>query len=322
MNSKTDINNLARDIIRKESKTIENIATYIDNDFSQVVKIIYNSNGRVIVTGIGKSAIIAQKIVATLNSTGTPAVFMHAGDAIHGDMGIIQDDDIVMYLSKSGNNAEIKALIPFIKRFGNTLIGVVSSTNSYLAENSDYVLKAHVQEEACPNDLAPTSSTTAQIVMGDALAICLLEQRGFTKEDFAKYHPGGALGKKLYLKVNDLYVNNFKPKVKTDDQIDKIIVEISSKLLGATAVLNMDFSVAGIITDGDLRRMLQHRNDYKNLKAKDIMNPHPKTIHPYALAIEAFNLMEDNNITQLIVTDEENYLGVVHLHDILKEGIV
>lgn len=312
----------ARETILYEAQSVKNLADFIDDDFAQSVQLIYNSTGRVIITGVGKSAIIAQKIVATLNSTGTPAVFMHAADAIHGDLGIIQDDDIALCLSRSGDTPEIKVLVPLIKRFGNRLIAMVSKTNSYLAKQADFVLKATIEREACPNNLAPTTSTTAQIVIGDALAVSLLRMRSFTSEDYAKYHPGGSLGKKLYLKVKDLYVNNFKPKVYLDDMLEKVIVEISSKLLGATAVIDQYEQLKGIITDGDLRRMLQHNEDFKNLMAKDIMSASPKTISPDALAIEAFNRMEDNNITQLLVAEKGNYLGVVHLHDILKEGIV
>jgi len=312
----------ARETILYEAQSVKNLADFIDEDFAQSVQLIYNSTGRVIITGVGKSAIIAQKIVATLNSTGTPAVFMHAADAIHGDLGIIQDDDIALCLSRSGDTPEIKVLVPLIKRFGNRLIAMVSQTNSYLAKQADFVLKATIEREACPNNLAPTTSTTAQIVIGDALAVSLLRMRSFTSEDYAKYHPGGSLGKKLYLKVKDLYVNNFKPKVYLDDMLEKVIVEISSKLLGATAVIDQYEQLKGIITDGDLRRMLQHNEDFKNLMAKDIMSASPKTISPDALAIEAFNRMEDNNITQLLVAEKGNYLGVVHLHDILKEGIV
>ncbi|MFO8235714.1 MAG: KpsF/GutQ family sugar-phosphate isomerase [Bacteroidales bacterium] len=319
---KPDIKQLAKSTIIHESESIGKLADYIDDDFVKVVELIYQSSGRVIITGIGKSANIANKIVATLNSTGTPAIFMHAADAIHGDLGIIQNDDIIICISKSGNTPEIKVLIPLIKYRKNKLIGMVSSTNSFLAQNADYVLRATVNKEACPHNLAPTSSTTAQLVLGDALAVTLLEYRGFSKEDFAKVHPGGALGKKLYLTVDELYKQNDIPKVNVNDPLKDVIVEISSKRLGATAVLNGTNKVVGIITDGDLRRMLEKYQNVNNLIAQDIMTANPKVIARNELAINAFNMMEDNNITQLIVTDKEKYLGMVHLHDILKEGIV
>lgn len=317
-----DIKQLAKDTIIQESESIKKLATYIDDDFEKTVKIILESKGRVIITGIGKSANIAQKIVATLNSTGTPSIFMHAADAIHGDLGIIQRDDVIICISKSGNTPEIKVLVPIIKSRGNKLIGMVSSVDSFLGNQADYVLKSTVDKEACPNNLAPTNSTTAQLVLGDALAVCLLEYRGFTSEDFAKYHPGGALGKKLYMRVSDLYKNNEKPKVTPDNNVKNVIVEISSKLLGATAVVDNNDKLIGIITDGDIRRMLQKYDSFENLTAKDIMSVNPKTIKKDELAINAFNLMEKNSITQLIVAKEDKYLGMVHLHDILKEGIV
>ncbi|HKL07685.1 MAG TPA: KpsF/GutQ family sugar-phosphate isomerase [Bacteroidales bacterium] len=317
-----DIKNLAIKTILQEAESIKKLAGYIDNDFEKIVQLIYNSNGRVVVTGIGKSANIANKIVASLNSTGTPSIFMHAADAIHGDLGMIQKDDVIICISKSGNTPEIKVLVPIIKSRGNILIGMVSSTDSFLAKQADYVLKSTVDKEACPNNLAPTSSTTAQLVIGDALAVCLLEYRGFSSEDFAKVHPGGALGKKLYMRVSDLYKNNESPKVFMNEDIKNVIVEISSKRLGATAVLDENNQLKGIITDGDIRRMLQKFNTFEKLTAKDIMSPNPKTISKDELAINAFNLMESNSITQLIVVQKEKYLGMVHLHDILKEGIV
>lgn len=316
-----DIKKLAKDTILQESESIKNLANYIDDDFEKTVKIILESKGRVIITGIGKSANIAQKIVATLNSTGTPSIFMHAADAIHGDLGIIQQDDIIICISKSGNTPEIKVLVPLIKSRGNKLIGMVSTVDSFLGNQADFVLKSTVDKEACPNNLAPTNSTTAQLVLGDALAICLLEYRGFTSEDFAMYHPGGALGKKLYMRVSDLYKNNEKPKVAPDENVKNVIVEISSKLLGATAVVDNN-KLIGIITDGDIRRMLQKYDSFENLTAKDIMSVNPKTIDKDELAINAFNLMETNNITQLVVAKGDKYFGIVHLHDILKEGIV
>lgn len=316
------IQTLAAQTIRFEAEAINKMANYIDTAFAETVETIFHSRGRLIVTGIGKSANIAQKIVATMNSTGTPSVFMHAADAIHGDLGIIQPEDTVMCLSKSGNTPEIKVLVPLIKRFGNPLIGMVSNTDSFLGRQADYVLKATIEKEACPNNLAPTTSTTAQIVLGDALAVCLLSQRSFSSDDFAKYHPGGALGKKLYLRVADVYKQNMQPKVYEQTPVNDVIMEISSKLLGATAVINARNQLVGIITDGDLRRMLQNKGDYKHLTARDIMTESPQTIAPKALAIEAFNQMEDHNITQLLVAEGTHYVGVVHLHNLLKEGIV
>lgn len=316
-----DIQKLARETIIHEADSVRNLANLIDDDFEKIVELIYRSKGRVVITGIGKSANIAKKMVATLNSTGTPAIFMHAADAIHGDLGIIQPDDVVICISKSGNTPEIKVLVPLLKYRKNPLIGMVSNTHSFLAENAHYLLKTTVEKEACPHNLAPTSSTTAQLVMGDALAVSLLEYRGFSQEDFAKYHPGGALGKKLYLTVEKLYKQNEVPRVEVDDNIRKIIIEISSKRLGATAVMEGD-QLVGIITDGDLRRMLERYDQVENLRAKDIMSRNPKTIPHDELAINAFNLMEDHNITQLIVKENGRYLGMVHLHDILKEGIV
>jgi len=307
--------------ILDESAAIHALTESVNKDFIKCVQQIVRSKGRVVVTGIGKSAIIGQKMVATFNSTGTPAIFMHAADAIHGDLGIIQKDDIIICISKSGETPEIKVLVPLLKQLGSLLISIVGNTDSYLALQSDYVLDATVCKEACPNNLAPTSSTTAQLVMGDALAVCLLEARGFTAGDFAKFHPGGALGKKMYLKVSDLYVHNQKPAVKTTDDLKKVIVEISSKRLGATAVLNGD-KLSGIITDGDLRRMLEKDLDLRKLKAKDVMSPRPKTITPSTLVIDALTLMRKNNITQLLVLEKSAYKGVIHLHDILKEGII
>ncbi len=313
---------LAKNTILQESESIRKLADYIDQDFEKTVKTIYQSKGRVIVTGIGKSANISQKIVATLNSTGTPAIFMHAADAIHGDLGIIQEDDVIICISKSGNTPEIKVLVPLIKSRGNTLIGMVSNADSFLGKQSDYVLKSTVNKEACPNNLAPTNSTTAQLVIGDALAVCLLEYRGFSSEDFAKFHPGGALGKKLYMRVNDLYKNNEVPKVTENENVKNVIIEISSKRLGATVVLDKSDKVLGIVTDGDIRRMLQKHDSFKNLTAKDIMSKNPKTVNKDELAINAFHLMENNNITQLVVVQKDKYIGMVHLHDILREGIV
>lgn len=317
-----EIKNTAINTINSEAKAIARLANFIDNNFALAVEAIYNSNGRVVITGIGKSANIANKIVATLNSTGTPALFMHAADAIHGDLGMIQKDDVVICISKSGNTPEIKVLVPLIKKFGNTLIAIVSSMDSFLAKQSDFALSANVLSEACPNNLAPTSSTTAQLVIGDALSVCLLERRGFTSSDFARVHPGGALGKKLYVRVSDLYTLHEKPMVKTTASIKDVIIEISSKRLGATAVINDDNQVEGVITDGDLRRMLAKDLDYKNLTAKDIMSVNPKCVSPETMAVKAFNVLEDNNITTLLVTKNNDYIGMIHIHDIISEGIV
>jgi len=318
----TNIKQLAIQTIKTEADAIAKLASYIDDDFEKSVSLIYNGKGRVIVTGIGKSAIIASKIVATLNSTGTPAIFMHAADAIHGDLGIIQPDDVIICLSKSGSTPEIKVLIPLIRNLGNKLIAIVSSTNSYLAQKSDLVLKATVDKEACPNNLAPTSSTTAQLVIGDALAVCLLKLRGFSPEDFARVHPGGALGKKLYMRVSDIFSEENVPKVSVDDRIQTIILEMTSKRLGATGVIDANGGLAGIITDGDLRRMLHKNESVQNLTAKEIMTINPKSIEKSELAIHAFNKMEAHKITQLVVTENGKYVGMIHLHDILKEGLV
>ena len=313
--------NIAKKTILAEAEAIKKLSDYLDYDFVKSVEEIFNSKGRLIITGIGKSANIGNKIVATLNSTGTPAVFMHAADAIHGDLGIIQKDDIVICISKSGNTPEIKSLVPIINNTGNTLIAMVSNTDSYLANHSKYVLKATVDKEACPNNLAPTNSTTAQLVIGDALAVCLLELKGFTNKDFAKYHPGGSLGKRLYLKVGDLLKNTDMPKVSESDSIKNVIIEISEKRFGATAVINNN-NLVGIITDGDIRRMLEKSLDISKFTAKDIMTRNPKTVNIKTLAIDVFNIMEENKITQLIVVDQNKYKGIIHLHDILNEGIV
>jgi KpsF/GutQ family protein len=317
-----NIRDLAIKTILTEAQAIEKLADMIDDSFEKVVSLIFNSRGRVIVTGIGKSAIIANKIVATFNSTGTPAIFMHAADAIHGDLGIIQPEDIIICLSKSGNTPEIKVLIPLIHNLGNPLIAIVSSTDSYLALKSDYILKATVDHEACPNNLAPTSSTTAQLVIGDALAVCLLKLKGFSNEDFARVHPGGSLGKKLYMRVSDIFSEELKPEVTVDAKIRPIILEISSKRLGATAVVDEKGNMVGIITDGDLRRMLANNSSVDHLSAKDIMSVNPKSVDKDEMAINAFNLMEKNKITQLVVTSSGKYVGMIHLHDILKEGVV
>src|SRR5690606_11787825 len=300
---------------------ILNLSTLIDDEFAEAVQHIYNSKGRLIITGVGKSAIIANKIVATLNSTGTPSVFMHAADAIHGDLGLILKDDIVVCISKSGNTAEIKVLIPLIKSANNKIIAITGRKDSFLGEQADYVLISFVEKEACPHNLAPTTSTTAQLVIGDALALCLLELRDFSKNDFAKYHPGGALGKRLYLRVEDISSVNLKPKVLMDTGIKDIIIEMTEKMLGVTAVVEND-AIVGIITDGDLRRMLSKTDDFLALTAKDIMSKNPKRIQADAMALEAKEVMEVYGISQLLVEDHGKYAGVVHLHDLIKEGII
>lgn len=321
MNSQKSILQLAKSTIETESLAISNLGNLLTDDFAKTVELIYNSKGRVIVTGIGKSAIIANKIVATFNSTGTPAVFMHAADAIHGDLGLILDDDVVICISKSGNTPEIKVLIPLIKNAENPIIAITGNPDSYLGTQSDLVLNTYVEKEACPNNLAPTTSTTAQLVMGDALAVCLLELRGFSSKDFAKYHPGGALGKRLYLRVSDLSSQNQKPQVQLETSLKEVIIEISEKMLGVTAVLDKN-QLVGIVTDGDLRRMLYKNTDLNGVLAKDIMTPNPKTIHPDAMAVDAKEMMESYGISQLLVEDDDTYCGVVHLHDLVKEGII
>jgi arabinose-5-phosphate isomerase len=318
-NKSTIIEN-AKQTILSESKAIANLVDYLNKDFENAVNYIYNSKGRVIVTGIGKSANIATKIVATLNSTGTPAIFMHAADAIHGDLGTIQNNDVVICISKSGNTPEIKVLIPLIKNYGNKIIAITGNIESFLGKNSDFVLSSFVEKEACPNNLAPTSSTTAQLVIGDALAVCLLELKKFSSKDFAKYHPGGALGKRLYLRVKDLINKNELPHVAPETPIKDVIIEISKKRLGTTAVIDHN-KIVGIITDGDLRRMLESYADINQLVAKDIMSKNPKTINSNEMAINALKTLERNNITQILVEDKDTFVGVVHLHDLLKEGI-
>ena len=311
----------AKETILLESAAIANLAKLLDENFEKAVNFILNSNGRVIVTGIGKSANIATKIVATFNSTGTPAIFMHAADAIHGDLGNVQKNDIVVCLSKSGNTPEIKVLVPLIKNYGNKIIAITGNVDSFLGKNADFPLNTFVEKEACPNNLAPTTSTTAQLVMGDALAVCLQDLRGFSKKDFAKYHPGGALGKRLYLRVSDLIKNNQIPKVNVSDSIAKVILEISEKRLGVTAVLENE-KIVGIITDGDLRRMLSKTTNINHFTAKDVMGKNPKTVQENTMAIAALEKLESNNITQILVVNaQEKYIGVVHLHDLIKEGI-
>jgi arabinose-5-phosphate isomerase len=321
LNTKQSILSTAKSTIKLERDAIEHLSELLTDEFAEAVELIYNSKGRVIITGIGKSAIIATKIVATLNSTGTPAVFMHAADAIHGDLGLILKDDIVICISKSGNTPEIKVLVPLIKNAENKMIAITGDKASYLGQQADYVLNAYVEQEACPNNLAPTTSTTAQLVMGDALAVCLLELRGFSSNDFAKYHPGGALGKRLYLRVNDLSSQNLKPEVGLDATLKEVIVEITEKMLGVTAVVDKD-AIIGIITDGDLRRMLSKSNDITTLSAKDIMSKNPRRISEDAMAVDAKKLMEEFEISQLLVEHNGKYAGVVHLHDLIKEGII
>jgi arabinose-5-phosphate isomerase len=321
LKDKSNIIANAKRTILAESEAIANLANFIDTAFEKAVTYIYKSKGRVIVTGIGKSANIATKIVATFNSTGTPSVFMHAADAIHGDLGTVLKDDVVICISKSGNTPEIKVLVPLIKNYGNKIIAITGNVDSFLGKSADFTLNTFVEKEACPNNLAPTTSTTAQLVMGDALAVCLLELKGFTSKDFAKYHPGGALGKRLYLRVSDLIKNNQLPKVLENDTIAQVIIEISEKRLGVTAVLKDD-KIVGIITDGDIRRMLSKTTEINNFKAKDIMGKNPKSIHKDAMAIEYLDTLENNSITQILVKDDDDkYLGVVHLHDLIKEGI-
>ncbi|WP_432208131.1 KpsF/GutQ family sugar-phosphate isomerase [Asprobacillus argus] len=313
---------IAKETILMESNAIANLTNLINEDFENAIECVLNSKGRLVVTGIGKSANIAAKIVATFNSTGTPSIFMHAADAIHGDLGIIQKDDVVICISKSGNTPEIKVLVPLIKNSKNKIIAITGNADSFLGKNADFTLNSYVEKEACPNNLAPTTSTTAQLVLGDALAVCLLELRGFSSTDFAKYHPGGALGKRLYLRVSDLIKDNQLPKVTEDSTIAEVIVEMTEKRLGVTAVLSEDNNISGIITDGDIRRMLTAQSDISKLAARDIMGKNPKLISSDAMAIEALETLENNNISQILVTNSnKDYVGVVHLHDLIKEGI-
>lgn len=321
MKKKKEIKEIARQTLEIERDSIEKLIEYIDDDFVKTVEIIYQSKGRVVVSGIGKSAIIAQKMVATFNSTGTPALFMHAADAIHGDLGMVQKDDVVICISKSGNTPEVKVLVPLIKGMGNTLVALTGDVESFLGNHSDLNLNCKVDKEACPNNLAPTNSTTAQMVMGDALAVCLIQCRSFGSHDFAKYHPGGALGKKLYLRISDLYVENEKPMVSLNSSLKEVILEISSKRLGATAVVEND-KVIGIVTDGDLRRMLSQDRDLSIITANEIMSANPKVIEAEAMAVEAAAVMKKDKLSQLLVIDKEVYVGVVHFHDLLKEGLI
>lgn len=317
-----DVINIAKRTIEQEASSISNLVNFIDEDFEKAVLLIHKSSGRLVISGIGKSAIIAQKIVSSLNSTGTPSLFLHAADAIHGDIGMVQQNDVVMILSKSGDSPEIKVLVPLIKNFKNPLIAVCGNMESYLARSADITLNTTVSEEACPNNLAPTSSTTAQIVMGDALTVCLMNLNGFSADDFARFHPGGTLGKKLYLRVSDLSVHNEKPAVVAESLLKEVIIEITEKRLGVTVVLGENNHLLGIITDGDLRRMLEKDLYHAGVRAKDIMTVSPKTIDKSELAVNALDLMRKNNITQLIVLDNKQYAGIIHLHDLVREGII
>lgn len=321
MTTKEAVLAAARKTILSESESIAKLVDFLDDDFAKSAALIYNCKGRLVVTGIGKSAIIATKIVATMNSTGTPSMFLHAAEAIHGDLGMVQPGDVVICISKSGNSPEIKVLVPLLKRFGNPLIGMTASKTSFLGKESDYVLNAYVEQEACPNNLAPTNSTTAQLVLGDALAVCLMEMRNFKSEDFAKYHPGGALGKKLLLRVGDMLDQTHRPQVAPSASIKNVIMEISEKRLGVTAVVENNH-VTGIITDGDIRRMLEKNDNFMVLTAKDIMTQNPKMVKLSDMVVDAFNTMENHSITQMVVVDNGEYKGVLHIHDILKEGIV
>lgn len=305
-----------------EADAINGLAAQLDDNFEGAIDRLATCTGRIIISGIGKSAIIAQKIVATLNSTGAPSLFLHAADAIHGDLGMVQADDVVIIISKSGESSEIKVLVPLVCNFGNTLIAITGNMSSYLAKKAHFVLNTTVEQEACPNNLAPTTSTTAQLVMGDAIAVCLMERKGFKIEDFAKLHPGGTLGKKLYLRVSDLYGEHEPPKVRADQGLREVIVEMTAKRLGVTAVVGPEDKLMGIITDGDLRRMLEKSANIDLIQARDILTPKPKTVAPEAMAVTALDLMRTNGITQLVVADGEKYLGIIHLHDLVKEGLI
>ncbi len=317
------IQSIARRTVALEADSLAGLQAFIDDGFSAAVQAVAASKGRLVVSGIGKSAIVAQKIVATLNSTGTPSLYMHAADAIHGDLGMVQHDDVVMILSKSGESPEIKVLVPLIRNFGNPLIAMVGKLDSFLAKQSDFILNTTVSQEACPNNLAPTSSTTAQMVMGDALAVCLMEISGFNGQDFAKFHPGGNLGKRLYMRVRDLYTHNEKPAVSPDATLKEVILAISGSRLGITAVTGAQNELLGVITDGDLRRMLEKEQTLTGIRASEIMTPHPRSIGPDELAVDALERLKKHDITQLTVTDTANhYLGVLHLHDLIKEGLI
>jgi arabinose-5-phosphate isomerase len=317
-----NIRRIATDVLRNEAEAIQNLTQYLDESFEQCVEEIFRSRGRVVITGIGKSAIIANKIVATLNSTGTPALFMHAADAIHGDLGMILPEDIVICISKSGNTPEIKVLVPLLKRTGSRLVALVSNTDSYLAQQADFVLNATIGAEACPNNLAPTTSTTAHLALGDALAVCLLEMRGFTSEDFARYHPGGSLGKQLYMKVDDIYPNNSCPIIHAESSVREAILAITTHRLGATAVVDAQDRLVGIVTDGDVRRMLQLEENFVMKTAEEIMSKNPKTIQKGEFAVNALHMMQENSISQLIVMEDDKVKGFVHIQDLLREGII
>jgi arabinose-5-phosphate isomerase len=319
---KTSIQEIAKNTLTLEADAILELREFINDSFEKVVNVLLHTKGRLIISGIGKSAIIGQKIVATLNSTGTASIFMHAADAIHGDLGMIREEDVVMIISKSGESPEIRVLVSLIQNIGNPLIAMVGKIPSALSEGASYILNTTVSQEACPNNLAPTASTTAQMAMGDALAVCLMEAKGFSADDFAKFHPGGALGKKLYLRVNDLSKLNEKPAVDEKSTLREVIVEITKKRLGLTAVLNEEKDLTGVITDGDLRRMLEKGVDLEKTTAKDIMGISPKTVNQDALAVHALDIMRKNNITQLLVAEEKNYVGVIHLHDLIREGLL
>ena len=319
---KTSLQEIAKNTLTLEANSILELREFINEEFEKVVELLLTAKGRLVISGIGKSAIIGQKIVATLNSTGTPSIFMHAADAIHGDLGMIREEDVVMIISKSGESPEIRVLVTLIQNLGNPLIAMVGKIPSALAEGASYILNTTVSQEACPNNLAPTSSTTAQMAMGDALAVCLMEAKGFTSADFAKFHPGGALGKKLYLRVNDLSKHNEQPSVSETSTLKEVIVEITKKRLGITAVINENNELTGVITDGDLRRMLEKGVDLEKTTAKDIMSVSPKTIAQDALAVQALDIMRKHNITQLLVAEDKNYVGVIHLHDLIREGLI
>ena len=319
---KTSLQEIAKNTLTLEANSILELREFINEEFEKVVELLLTAKGRLVISGIGKSAIIGQKIVATLNSTGTPSIFMHAADAIHGDLGMIREEDVVMIISKSGESPEIRVLVTLIQNLGNPLIAMVGKIPSALADGASYILNTTVSQEACPNNLAPTSSTTAQMAMGDALAVCLMEAKGFTSADFAKFHPGGALGKKLYLRVNDLSKLNEQPSVMETSTLKEVIVEITKKRLGLTAVINDNNELCGVITDGDLRRMLEKGVDLEKTTAKDIMSVSPKTIAQDALAVQALDVMRKHNITQLLVAEDKNYVGVIHLHDLIREGLI
>lgn len=318
---KSNVIKNAIDVIDLQSKAIDQLKEYIDHSFVEIISVLKNMKGHLVVIGIGKSAIIGRKIVATLNSTGTPSVFIHAVEALHGDLGNIKENDVVLFISKSGNTEELKKILSILKNEKNITVSMSSNKNSFLSKNTDYFLNSYIEKEACPNNLAPTTSTTAQLVLGDALAICLLKLKGFTKDDFARFHPAGVLGKKVTLKVSDVYNSDLKPKVKLDDSLQNVVFEISSKRMGAVCVVEKN-KVLGIITDGDLRRFLQKNNNIMTSKAKDLMVENPKVIMESELAFTALNIMKKNNITQLLVLKKNKYDGIIHLHDILKEEII